>query len=58
MPGRVTEAPLSWKEAGSQANDRKIWRIVPASSWWTIQSVWDFFSIIEQLEVWALDKTS
>ncbi|WMV55557.1 hypothetical protein MTR67_048942 [Solanum verrucosum] len=36
MPGKITDALTSWKQAGLLAKNRGRWRIVPTSIWWTI----------------------
>ncbi|KAF3617935.1 hypothetical protein FXO38_33691 [Capsicum annuum] len=47
MPGKITEALLSWDLVGMQAKSRSKWRIVPASIWWSIwkerNSSWDLY---------------
>lgn len=36
MPRKVSEALTSWEEAGAQAKDKRRWRMIPGSIWWTI----------------------
>ena len=42
MPRRITEALISWEEAGVLAKDRTRWRIIPASIWWATWKEWNF----------------